>query len=159
MKIAISYILLSLLAIALGAIPAYLYFSYERTVNKEVFYYDQWSQSGEGVVGAMLSIVGLPSHDFGIIDPTKIYSHEFILENPGDKTLEIWRGSPSAGIVKTDLGPEKVFVTAGSSYPIEVSFAGKDVESELNASVIIKSNDARYAKDDFEISLTGRADN
>lgn len=159
MRLAIRYFLLCSVALALGIIPAYLYYRYELKIHNEEFYSDQWSQSKEGVVGAMLSTVGLPAHDFGIIDPARDYSREFILENRGDKTLEIWREAQPEEIVKTDLGPEKILIVAGSSYPIKVSFAGKDVGSELDASVKIQSNDTRYLPDGFEIKLTGRINN
>ncbi len=156
MKLAIRYLLLCSVAIALAIIPAYLYYRYEAGIFKEEFFTDQWSQTGEGVVGAMISTVGVPSYDFGNIDPAKSYAREFIIQNRGDSTLEIWREAQPDEIVKTDLGLKKISVAAGSSFPVKVSFEGKDVNSELKASVRIKSNDSRYLPDGFEIKLTGR---
>lgn len=140
----------------MGVIPAILYQRYEKSVDKEEFFSDQWSQTGEGVVGPMISTVRAPFFDFGNIDPTQHYSREFIVENLGDSTLEIWSAAQPTDFVKCDLGSKKISVAAGSSYPIKVSFSGKDVESELNATVRIMSNDARYSKNGFKIKLTGR---
>ena len=155
MRLITLYFLLACAAVALGAIPAYLYHLHETSNFSEAFYTQQWTQSGEGALGPRLFLLGQPDHDFGSVDPGKTYSHEFIIENRGDQTLEIWIEEDPEALVDTDLGPERVAIASGSSYPVTISLRAQDVAGSFEATVTIKSNDNRYNNPGFELKISG----
>ena len=156
MKSFYKYLLLSIVFAALGLVPAYIFHKYEVLTIDERFYWDQWKQTDEGKTGPLLYTSGSLVVDFGVLDGSDTVTHEFIVENVGDKFLEIWSTPVPGRKVTIDLGEEKVEIPRGTSYPITLSLDASKVTEDLNETVTIESNDSRENEGTLRISVTAK---
>lgn len=155
MKSLLRYLLLVVIAIALGAVPAYLYQKME-SQTPEAFFNDEWTATSDTSL-PFLAIVGSNQHDFGSIKSDGTHTCEFLVENQGGGVLEIWFENGSKTF-KTDLGSDHVSIAAGSTYPVSFSFDSSKLTGEFNENVSIQSNDVENGNATVEFKISGKVE-
>ena len=151
MKTILKYLVLTIIAGALGLLPAYAYHLYEVNTYEEPFYSGEWQNvNSDASMPDSLKIMGANTVDFGTVEADQTYTQEILIQNDGNRDIDIWCELADGAIAKPDLSTDKITLAVGSSYPIEISLDGSAVTGTLKESFIIKSD-----VNDVEITVTG----
>jgi rhodanese-related sulfurtransferase len=95
---------------------------------------------GAGALAApQIGVVDGPSYDFGTIPAGTLITHDFILTNAGDATLEISQVQAACGCTTTTL--DKMSLEPGESVALTAQFNSTGFRSAVDKPIYVKSND------------------
>jgi hypothetical protein len=157
MKTIVKYAIVVLIATALGIASGAGLYWYQASRTKESFFSDQWGKVKQGVAGKAGEFLKVSSgavHDFEVLKLGSDYSHEFILENLGDRTLEIWLVE-CPPTVSVDLTQDRVKVRRGASYPVAVRLNSEQNTGKFEAIIVIGVIDDQGRQDQIRLTVLG----
>jgi len=141
MKTVLAFLVVAIVAIGAGMGSALLYHQYEVSNTEEIFYDGQWVVSDASTLSP-LAIVVSHSFDFGVIDPTKDYQHDFLVESQGTLELQLSYVGDDLAPLSIDLADAVIKVDIGSTFPITIRFKGSDIKEDFETEIKIKTNEA-----------------
>lgn len=149
-------ILVSLIAIALGAGAGYAYFSIEAKYVPEPFFENGWpNTSSKGSQFSAKLAIDKTFHDFGEMKSNKTHSVEFVIKNEGKSNLRLSiGGEPPRGIQLNISKDRPITLKPEETFALSVDVVTNQAGQNLRRLVILNSSDP--LRKQIQLSLSGK---